>query len=667
MKIKEYFIFIPLLVAFFVLGMLNPSLGLAIPKFLLFQLLFLLLPGYMFSKWLLADDLSKIQRFILGFPVSMVIIFILSWLGKLLNIKYLECIMVAFSIIAIYKIIGERDKKYSVGGGFVLVSTLIYCVCIAITARMFILPSLPPTPQHPGLFYQDSLLHIGIVWGYTRGLPLEHARFSGVLFGYHILKNIHQAIVFNYTRINPFNIHFFIAPIFDWFMMVFIIFYGGLKIAKFSLRKISLFCLGLFFTSSFLGFGFQSDLFINPLSFYFGLPVFILFVFFIISYLNKQRQLSVIYLTALYLYFTATKAILGIIVPIVLLVLFLLKKFFLGEGHSFRKEMLLISSLGLGAILLRFTMFENTIHSLYYDYDISKSLAYQLFSQTHFLRDYIHIIYPVYRFFSSFLRSLPSYLLNWPVLLFLILLVFNSNFKKRVRDAKMPFIFIIIYFLVSISIRCLFGSTGGDVYYAWYTQAIFLLLGIFALDYIFTLDKIFYKLLAILSLVAASISYVYDLNIWHRVGWGKLPSESRVWDERASISYNEWLAMEWLQNNSGADAVFFSDRRHFAHEATRIDLPRFYGYSALSGRQAFAEGETAEITGRFKDTAIERWNLINKFLYSADSAEQEAILKEIPADYFIQSLRFNKGNFLRINNLKLVYKNKDINVFRILK
>lgn len=613
------------------------------------------------------DNLSKIQKMLLGYPVSMVAVFILSWIGKLLNIAYFESIMLIFSVIAIYKIIREnRSNVYAMPGTPILASMLIYSVCIMISFRMFILPSSPPTPEHLGLFYLDSYSIIGMTWTYIRGLPLIFAGFSGLLLGYHMLQSISQAVVFNFTKIDPFNIQFFIEPIFDWFMMVFIIFYGGIKIANFTFRKILIFSLGLFFTTSFFNFGFQSSLFTDPVSFYFGLPVFILFVFYIISYLNKERDLNIIYLTALFIYFAATKAILGIIIPLVLIILFLLKSYF--EKTFSYKEILLFFSLGLGALFLKFTIFQHTIQKIYYDYDTTRSLAYQLFKQIYFIKDYVNIVYPVYRFFSSFFRNLPSYMLNWPVLVFSIVFITSKNFKKIVRNNKMPFLLIVIYFLVSISMRCLFASHGGDVYYSYYAQVVFMFLGVFVLDYIFTLNKIYYKRIAILFLIMGAINFILEMYNWNRIGWGKLPNaKGRVWDERATISYDEWLGMEWLKKNTGIYQIFFSDRRYYRHETKGIDLSRFYAYSALSGRQAFAQGEGAEASEDLKAISNERWNLIDNFLSSTAPAEQADLLRKIPADYFIQSLRFNKKDFSKINNLRLVYENRDIKIFKILK
>ena len=80
-NVKEFYIFLPLLVVYIFLLILYPFLILDILKFLVFQILFVLLPGYIFSKWFISEKLTKIQRCIFGYPVSIIAIFILPGLG----------------------------------------------------------------------------------------------------------------------------------------------------------------------------------------------------------------------------------------------------------------------------------------------------------------------------------------------------------------------------------------------------------------------------------------------------------------------------------------------------------------------------------------------------------------------------------------------------------
>ena len=344
-----------------------------------------------------------------------------------------------------------------------------------------------------------------------------------------------------------------------------------------------------------------------------------------------------------------------------------MRKSFITKRFSV-KEILLLIGLFLGAILLKFTMFQNTMHHLYYDYDVSKSLAYKLFCRIPFLRDYTDIIYPVYRFFSSFFRYLPKYILNWPVLLFLVLLSTSGRFREKIKDMKEFFIFVFVFFIVTITIGCLFIFPGAEMYHAWYIQIVFLLLGVISLDYILDVKGMNYRIIAVSLLVLSAILFAKDLIGWVKVGWGGLPNhQARIWNERASISYGEWSAMRWLRENTAPDEIFFSDRRYVPHESRRGDFPRFSAYTALSGRQAFAEGETETFRGEYKAMAVERWKLIDEFLSSTDLARQKALLKDIKADYFVQSLRFNKRDFSKADNLNLVYENEDIKIFKILR
>ncbi len=98
-----------------------------------------------------------------------------------------------------------------------------------------------------------------------------------------------------------------------------------------------------------------------------------------------------------------------------------------------------------------------------------------------------------------------------------------------------------------------------------------------------------------------------------------------------------------------------------------MEQPTFYGYTALSGRQAFAEGETRELSGEYRNIASSRWVLINRFLASQNAQEQKELLKSIKAGFFIQSLRFNKKDFSKIDSFELVFENPSVKIYKILR
>ena len=124
--------------------------------------------------------------------------------------------------------------------------------------------------------------------------------------------------------------------------------------------------------------------------------------------------------------------------------------------------------------------------------------------------------------------------------------------------------------------------------------------------------------------------------------------------------------MQWFKNNTKSNDIFFTDRRNFDHIVSGEEIGLFFGYSALSGRQAFVEGD-AFIRGENKILIDERWNLVDNFLQSNTNLERKKILRQISADYFIQSLRFDTQDYSGIDNLKLIYENKSIKIFEILK
>jgi len=663
-NIKEFYVFFPLLIVYIFLLTLYPFLYFDVVKFLIFQILFVFLPGYIFSKWFISEKLTIIQRCIFGYPVSIIAIFIFAWIGNLFNIHYLPAVILIFTGLSINQI-SKDYKKETVEIGdkpAILINILFYSICVMITYLLFTIPSAPPTPEHLGLYYQDSLWTIGNTWSFIRGFPLYDARCNEVLFGYHMLQNIYQATVFNFTKIDPFNIHFYIEPIFDWFLFVFIVIFGGIKIAKLPLSKVIIFSVGLFFTSSIASKTLTSHMFFNPLSAFFGLPAFIMFIYYMFSYFNKKGNLDIFYLTILFIYMSATKVIFILLIPATLLIMFIynLSK----KQFSYKKEIILGICLIIAGLFLKYTMYVNSMENVVILRQINpNSTVYNLLNKIYFIGNYKNVIFPIYRYFRDMILSILHY---WPSLLFFMLFFINKIFQRENKNTAN--LFMLIFIIVTMTCASFFDFEGGDAYFYMYSLIPILLLSTFAFDYIRIKKNNLFKIISLIVMFVGVFCFI-NLSIdWQNYGWGGFPNNEnrRIWDKRATINYDEWEAMKWLKNNTNLNEVFFSDRRDFAHESLGIELGRFFGYSALSGRQAFAEGDNF-IFGENKIMVNEHWNSVNNFLFLNNRLEQEKLLREIPSDYFIQSLRFNDKNYLVLDNLKLIYKNNSINIFKILK
>jgi len=667
-NVKEFYIFFPLLIVYIFLLILYPFLYFDIVKFIIFQILFVLLPGYIFSKWFISEKLTKIQRCIFGYPVSIIAIFIFAWVGNLFNIHYLPAVILIFTGLSINQIIKDckREPVEIINNPAILINVLFYSICVMITYFLFTIPSAPPTPEYLGLYYQDSLFTVGNTWSFIRGFPLYDPRCSEALFGYHMLQNIYQATVFNFTKIDPFNIHFYTEPIFDWFLLVFIVVFGGIKIAKLSLSKVIIFSVGLFFISSIASGTLMSHMFFNPLSAFFGLPAFIMFIYYMTSYFNKKRNLDIFYLTILFIYISATKVILILLIPATLLIMFIynLSK----KQFRYKKQVIFGICLIIAGLFLKYTIYESSSEALVLrkinDFHIvSNSSVYKLLDKIYFIRIYKDLIFPWYIYFYETISSLFRY---WPSFLFFILFFKNKEFQKENKNTAN--LFMLTFIIVSMSFVTLFYFPGGLVYFYMYSLILLLLLSTFAFDYLRSKNNNIFKIISLIVIFVGVFSFINGSISWRNYGWGSFPNNEnrRIWDERATINYGEWVGMQWFKNNTNSKDVFFTDRRYVAHVRNlSVEYEWFYGYSSLSGRQAYAEGGV--YNREYKIVMNEHWNLVNKFLFSNNRLEQEKILREIKAGYFIQSLRFNDKDYLGLDSLKLVYENKSIKIFKISK
>jgi len=668
-NIKEYHIFIPLLIVYIFLLILYPFLYLDIVKFLIFQILFVLLPGCIFSKWFISEKLTKIQRCIFGYPVSIIVIFVSAWIGNLINIHYLPAVMLIFTGLSINQL--SKDYKKESAGPLeidnlaTLTHILFYSICVMITYFLFTIPTAPPTPEYLGVYHQDSLWTVGNTWSFIRGFPLYDSRCSEVLFGYHMLQNIYQATVFNFTKIDPFNIHFYIEPIFDWFLFIFIVIFGGIKIAKLPISKVIIFSVGLFFTSSIAARNLASRMFYYPLSVFFGLPAFIMFIYYMISYFNKKRNLDLFYLTILFIYISATKVIFLLLVPATLLLMFIYDLF--KKQFRFKKQIILGICLIVAGLFLKYTIYKNSANVLVLrninDFQIdSNSTVYNLLDTIYFIRIYKDLVFPWFIYFKEMILFPFRY---WPSLLFLILFLKNKEFQKENKNTAN--LFMLTFIIVSMSFVTLFYFSGGTCYFYDYALILIILFTTIAFDYLKSKKNNIFKIISTIVIIIGIVCLVNQSIIWRNWGWGDFSNNEnrRIWDERATIDYYEWEGMQWFKNNTKPDEIFFTDRRDCDHMASGKEYGIFFGYSALSGRQAFAEGDYY-LVGENIIIANEYWNLVNNFLQSNNHLEKEKILREIKANYFIQSLRFNNQDYSGIDNLKLIYENKSLKIFKIL-
>lgn len=674
-KIKNYN-FLPLIVLGFfylLLCFIYPFLWHDVLKFILFQVVFILLPGYLFCNLLVSKNLSIIEKCILGYPVSIVIIFLLSWIGKIIDVNSLIYIVPAISIVSIIIILKDNKKeKILLPANYSILISILYTVCAGFFFFLFTISVGPPGDKYYGLYYQDSLWTIGNTWSYIRAFPLLDPRMDGVDLVYHILQNIYQAAIYQSSGIDPFNIHLYLEPLFDWFLLISAIIISCYRILKLSFKETIITAFLILFCSepTFLLGAFTGHLYHNPLSMFFGLPVFIIFIFSIISYLSGRDTLKVIYLSVLFIFISATKAHLLIVIPLSLFVMFIYNAL---KKQVIIKELLLGLLLLAGIFILRFTIYNGEsgrLHFNIYDYKLflaKNEYLYIFFNNvSQYLGDnFSQIIFNIAKQNQRYSNRIITFLSQPMMALFLLIIILSREFRNQNKDFfKSSYIFSGAFILISLMLVTLFNFSGGKAYFFWYSRIIALPLIAIFIDYLTVQKKITYTIIAIFLLCYGVYFHLDKCKKWMINPWWNPPfRKSQIWDMRATIDKYEFEAMTWLKENTDIKATFFSDRMEFLHEKRMILVPRFYGYSALSGRQSFVEGNFYTF-GELAKLFNYRWALVEKFVKSNNN-DNAKLLNEIKAEYFIQSKRFNHNDYSKFNGFRLVFSNPSINIYKI--
>ena len=121
--------------------------------------------------------------------------------------------------------------------------------------------------------------------------------------------------------------------------------------------------------------------------------------------------------------------------------------------------------------------------------------------------------------------------------------------------------------------------------------------------------------------------------------------------------------MKWIKTNIPFDAVFISDRRGFNHEGKGMFLGRFFGYSALSGKQFYNEGDNF-LDQNNLEISDARWINVDALIHSVSPEQARKVWNKIPADYLILSKRFTTPGYGLLSVSKVVFNNQDISILK---
>jgi hypothetical protein len=637
-------LFIPL-ISIFGSALIGKPIIIDFLKFSFVYILVFIPSSLALSSLLLRDKiLSFFERVVLGYPVMVIYYSIVYYFSILINLDF----VIYFSIIVLYfhLIFGKKTfqniifskKEFFFCWGLIASISILFFIVFSLTTEL-------PEINSDGLYYQDILWTIGNTWSIIiGGFPVTDLRFSDVPFSYHMVQNIFYAFINSLTGIDPFFLHMRFGPLLDIFILGSVVLVGSKVFMQWNLSKsIILFCT-LFFTCSFPNWvfnGYVSHIYINPISLFFGLNSFILLFFIFYNY-TINNELFMGYTAAVLIFTLGSKSSLIFTLIPSLGVFFIFNSFFKRKIPV--REIYFMFIVGVILTVLLLTIY----------YGAGGNLSLKKYSGDSFYQPVLSLIF-----------RLVKPLVTLHVFSFIALWLLSKGFRMKMKSNLKFIFFITLHFVISITWIVFFNFPGGEVYFLWYSLISFSFLFTFFLDFLFSFNKSFVsKLIPFSSLLIGFLFFAHlsFQSTYRNSIWRYALLNDDVWDNRASISYHEYLAMRWIKSNVSLNEKIISDRRGFSHEVNGQFVNRFFGYSSFSGRQFYNEGD--EFSAQYKTLVGERWDIVNIILTSNSQSEVEYLWKKTAANYIVHSKRFTKLGSGVIKSGTKLFENDDITIYK---
>ncbi len=470
----------------------DSSQMLDLAKFALFYFFVVLPASYVLGRWLLSSlSLTPLERTVLGYPAAIGLYSGLFYFVNVLGVVWL-LYLVALLFLALGFVLSRGAMDEKIGLNHYLSFAVLYLLVACLFFATFSITTFTPTTEAYGLYYQDSLWTVGNTWAIIRdGFPVTDARFDGTPFAYHMVQSVYLAMVHQFTGIDPFDLHLRIAPLFDLFFLVGVVYFGARAFLGASIRFASGLTFSLFFTAgalSWLSAGYLGHIYMNPLSMFFGLSA-----YFAILYLVGSHSLSdrvfVIYTALVALVAFASKASL-VFSLLPALFLYMVIRLWRGYRMGYR-DLALALSIGLVLVVLNDTLYKGVGGGLVWQ-EYTALDAAQIQRLSGFLGELIAetlaplgvVIKPV----VVVGRYAANILLSLYVLTFFIVWAANQKFRISNQAANPFFAFIAAISLFSALWPAIFTFNGGEIYFLWYSVIAWVIPFYYAVHY-FAFEK----------------------------------------------------------------------------------------------------------------------------------------------------------------------------------
>lgn len=666
---KRLILILPILASFF-LAYVEKNLLDDLVWFGFFYLLVILPSSILCSRFLLKGlRLSVSEQAILGFPAATAIFCALFYLTNVLDALWLNYVFALIPLVLVTIIAQSPEDSVEIEKSLNSIVALFFILAASLFFVAFSITTASPSPHSVGVYYQDSLWTVGNTWSIIRdGFPVSDSRFLDAQLSYHMAQNIYLGFVYYLTGIDPFDLHLRIVPLYDLFFLVGIVTIGAKVLLAFQGWRVAIVPLVLLFTAGATSWsvtGYLGHLYTNPLSMFFGFHAYLLLLM-LVAYHAMTKRVFVTYTALVTLLTFGTKASLALVLPPALAVYFIFK---VATGYRPKLEDILLAIVLSGiVVLLRFSLYSGVDRAV-----ILRELGPLDRSQIERLASFIGIS------FAEMLAPLGGFI-EWALVFgktllkgaltlygigFALLFLISSRWRQSSKPYWSFFILVASISIFSALWIAFFEFPGGEVYFTWYSVvALSLIFALAVNDYLARLDKRWMPAVGILLLLLGVAAFGdYTQRFFDSPWWRIVVLAEKPWDERATISAGEWEAMSWIKETLPEGAVLISDRRGFNHEGSGEFRGRFFGYSALSGKQFFNEGDDFN-RHAVQPYADERWEMVSKLIAADSVGEAESIWNTIPADYLIVSKRFTEPGLGLLKSADPVFENSDVIVLR---
>lgn len=688
-------------------------------KYFFFHIIYILIPGlYFYNIYFKSNHNNNYKKFAyaFGFGIFLITIeyFVLQYFQKLDYIIYINVILSLIFLIAFFFKKPNLIIKFKIIN--ILSSVNFFTILFLTNLFLFgsILSSPPLLVSEVASYNQDKLYSVGIMEGLLRNFPPPDVKVANEVLNYHgYFVFIYLSLVSFISGIPNFEVYFYLS---QYFKIIFFIlslsYFSNFVFKKKKESNIFIF-ISIFFGCSSLFF----NLFSNAGKFHnenlFSISIFpsgymqaLAYMFIISPEIIKSVKYKSFSFKHLLLFIFFLTMIFGNKAPNAAFMVGAINLFFI---------FLLISKVKISSQFFSLVIVTNILFFIFYfliyfnaqaNYGLEFHIG-QLFRPHKVNLDFLEVI--VYNFVSLFFIPFHqilfhpfsvlitySYVIyylankknktnNFTFIKNFLLNTINLNQNKNYQE-----LFIFSATLISLTSYIFWFQYGGST---WFMMIGTFFFSIFSLKILFKENLNFSKyiknflfiliLISILSTIFSTLRHLAkgtliflntfevktdceDISYKNKTKLNKFNkyysrNNCPDWDR---LTKNEYLGLMWIKKNTSENSIILSDRLYYSSLNTKYNARYFY-YSIFSERIFYLEGFYYWVN---EDIAKKRKNLIEKFYNNKTTIDNKKnLLKKEKIDFVIVSNFLNNDLNLNDNYFKLVFKNRDIKIYKIQK